>query len=67
MLDTLSVQASYHTYRAERISQSYGDEFNVQLAAKYRRFQALVKYADYHADRLLTDTAKFWFQLEHIW
>jgi len=67
VLDTLSFQASYHTYRAERISQDYGDEFNVQVAAKYGRFQALVKYAEYSADKLLTDTAKFWVQLEHVW
>jgi len=67
MLDTLSLQASYHTYRAERISQAYGDEFNIQVAAKYQRFQALVKYAEYSADRLFTDTAKFWVQLEHVW
>jgi len=67
MLDTLSLQTSYHSYRAERISQAYGDEFNIQVAAKYQRFQALVKYAEYSADRLFTDTAKFWVQLEHVW
>ena len=67
ILDTLSLQASYHSYRAERISLDYGDELNVQVSAKYRRFQALVKYAEYSADRLFTDTAKLWVQLEHTW
>ena len=67
VLDTLSFQASYHKYGAERISRAYGDEFNVQVTAKYQRFQALVKYAEYSADHLFTDTAKFWVQLEHVW
>ena len=67
VLDTLALQASYHDYESQRRSQAYGDEFNVQVAAKYRRFQALVKYAQYHGAGLLTDTAKFWVQVEHIW
>jgi hypothetical protein len=66
-LDTLSVQASYHQYQAERISQDYGDEVNLQLQGKWRRFLGLVKYANYSADRLFTDTAKLWVQLEYVW
>jgi hypothetical protein len=67
VLDTLSVQASYHTYEAERIARDYGSEINVQLQAKWQRFLATVKYADYAADGLLTDTAKFWAQVEYVW
>jgi hypothetical protein len=67
MLDTLGLQASYHMYEAERISQDYGSEYNVQLQAKWQRLLATLKYADYRADRLLTDTTKFWVQFEYVW
>jgi len=66
-LDTLTAQASYHTYEAERISFDYGTELNLQVQAKWHRFLGMVKYADYEADRLLTDTTKFWVQLEYVW
>lgn len=66
-LDTLSAQASYHQYQSERVSLDYGDELNLQLQVKYRRFLGTLKYADYDAHRLLTDTTKFWIQLEYAW
>jgi hypothetical protein len=66
-LDTLSAQASYHQYDAERGSLDYGDEADVQLQGKWHRFLGTLKYADYSADRLFTDTTKFWAQLEYIW
>jgi hypothetical protein len=67
VLDTLGLQASYHDYRAERTSQDYGSEIDVQLQAKWKRFAGLLKYADYSADGLFTDTSKFWVQVEYIW
>jgi hypothetical protein len=67
MLDTLALQASYHTYEAERIASDYGSEINVQLQAKWQRFLGAIKYADYDADRFQTDTAKFWAQVEYVW
>ena len=66
-LDTLAALASYHVYEAERVSLDYGAEINAQLQAKWRRFTALVKYADYDADRLFSDTTKFWAQVEYAW
>jgi hypothetical protein len=66
-LATLSALASYHVYEAERTSTDYGTELNAQIEAKWRRFTGLVKYADYEADELLTDTAKLWVQLEYVW
>jgi hypothetical protein len=66
-LDTLTAQASYHLYEAQRIAFDYGSEINVQLQAKWQRFLGTVKYADYHADRLLTDTKKLWVQLDYVW
>lgn len=66
-LDTLGAAASYHTYEAERISQDYGSEIDLQLQAKWKRFVGTLKYADYSADGLFTDTEKFWVQVEYIW
>lgn len=67
VLDTLGMAASYHEYEAERISMDYGSEINVSLQAKWKRFNGMLKYADYSADRLATDTTKFWVQVEYIW
>jgi hypothetical protein len=66
-LDTLSAQLSYHDYQAERISQNYGSEIDLQIQAKWQRFLGTVKYGDYDADALFTDTTKFWVQLEYVW
>jgi hypothetical protein len=49
-----------------------GSELNLQVQAKYRRFLALVKYADYDAEEGVTpvqyqDTTKFWVQVEYQW
>jgi len=66
-LETLSILASHHWYEAEHISSRYGVETNLQIQARWRRIDAMIKYADYDADRLLTDTAKFWIQLEYAW
>lgn len=66
-LDALSALASYHRYEAEHISLNYGSEINAQLQAKWGRFSGLLKYADYDADRLFTDTAKLWVQIDYVW
>ncbi len=66
-LETVALVASYHTYEAERISMDYGDEINVQLLAKLGKFSGILKYGDYRADELLTDTKKYWVQFEYVW
>jgi hypothetical protein len=66
-LDTLSAVASYHAYDAQKISQDYGDEINLQLQGKWQRVNLILKYADYNADSLLTDTTKWWAQVEYVW
>ncbi|HKE96443.1 MAG TPA: hypothetical protein VKB34_19195, partial [Povalibacter sp.] len=66
-LDTLAGQGSYHVFEAERTALDYGSEVDLQLQAKWQRFLGTLKYADYRADQFLTDTTKFWVQLEYIW
>jgi hypothetical protein len=66
-LDLLSIVGSYHRYAAERGSMRYGSEVDLQAQAKWRRVTGTLKYANYDADGLLTDTNKWWLQVEYIW
>ncbi|HJY42846.1 MAG TPA: hypothetical protein VJ303_16450 [Steroidobacteraceae bacterium] len=66
-LALLSVGASYHRYSAQRGSLRYGSEADLQAQAKWRRLTGTLKYADYQSDRLLTDTTKWWLQVEYVW
>ncbi|GFE80850.1 hypothetical protein GCM10011487_28500 [Steroidobacter agaridevorans] len=72
MLDTLSATVVYRDFESERLSQDLGDEVDLQLQAKYRRFVGLLKVALYEAHEGQTpaayqDTTKFWVQLEYVW
>ena len=67
LLDALSAVAVYHDYEAERGSLEYGSEIDLLLQARWQRWNAAIKYADYDADAWLTDTAKWWIQLEYAW
>jgi hypothetical protein len=70
-LETLSVTASWHDYKSERLSINYGDELNLQMQAKIRRFSGTLKYADYNAaattPAAVRDTKKFWAQIDFVW
>jgi Alginate export len=66
-LELLSIVASYHSYAAEHGSKHYGSEADLQAQAKWRRLTGTLKYANYRAASLLTDTTKWWLQVEYIW
>lgn len=66
-LETVSVIGSYHRYSAQQGSMRYGSEVDLQAQAKWQRVTGCLKYARYEADRLLTDTAKWWLQIEYVW
>jgi hypothetical protein len=65
--DALSFVASYHRYIAEHGATRYGSEADLQAQAKWRRLTGILKYASYRADHLLTDTTKWWLQVEYVW
>jgi hypothetical protein len=65
--EAFSVAVSYHRYVAEDGSMRYGSEADLQAQAKWRRLTGTLKYANYRADSLLTDTRKWWLQVEYIW
>lgn len=57
-------QAVWHDFSAEATGLDYGTEIDLSVSRKFaNRYDVLVKYADYSADDLFTDTAKFWLQL----
>jgi len=57
-------QAVWHDFSAEATGLDYGTELDLSVSWKFAgRFDVLIKYADYSADGLFTDTTKFWLQL----
>jgi hypothetical protein len=57
-------QAVWHDFSAEATGLDYGTEIDLSVSRKFAgRYEVLVKYADYSADGLFTDTTKFWLQL----
>jgi len=59
----LDLQAHYHQFKAAEQGQHYGNELDLQLAYSLNpQHQLLVKYADYQAKALFTDTRKVWLQ-----
>jgi hypothetical protein len=74
IFDTLGLVASYHEYEAEHISRDYGNEWNISLAAKHKRFNLMLKYADYEEGApvvgvapIARSTDKLWAQVEFVW
>jgi hypothetical protein len=69
VLDTLGFIVSYHDYNAEYVSADYGNEWNASIAAKHKRFNLMLKYADYQQGELISarTTAKLWAQIEFVW
>jgi hypothetical protein len=68
-LDTLGFIAAYHDYTAEQISADYGEEWNLSLAAKIKRVNLMLKFADYREGLRAAGrtTEKVWMQVEFIW
>ncbi len=60
----VTVQAAWHRYDSDRLVRHYGDELNLLASAKFGKTTASVRFADYRADRLATDTQKYWLQLD---
>ncbi len=62
-LDQLELMAFYHWLDAAEGEADYGKELDLQLSYNLNAQHAvLLKYADYQANSLHTDTSKFWLQ-----
>ena len=62
---TVAATAVFHDYEADVGSAHFGEELNLQLVARTERMALTVKYADYRADSLLTDTEKVWLSVDY--
>jgi len=62
---SLSALGWWHDFDAEQTSTHYGSELDVQLVARTEKMALTLKYADYRADVLLTDTTKFWLSVDY--
>ena len=59
-------QIAWHDYRATHGSVHYGSEWNASLGLPLAKgVSALLKLADYRADRHARDTRKLWLQVEY--
>lgn len=67
LFDSVSATAIYHRFEAERVSADFGSEIDFLVQARWSKWSALIKYADYQADGFATDTRKFWAQLEYVY
>ena len=70
--DNTVFDAAYHDYNAENTSADYGTEWNLQIGRTlkteketypFKEWSVSVKYADYDAEDLFTDTEKVWLTL----
>lgn len=62
----VALQLVWHDYQAEAIDMDYGSEWNASAAMKFgakKNYEAMLKFADYRADRFATDTTKVWVQV----
>jgi hypothetical protein len=71
-LDSLATTVVYHSFAAEHISANYGSECDFVLSGKWHHYAAMLKYANYTADKttpfsIARNTTKFWGQLEYVW
>ncbi len=70
-LETVSLSVVWHDYESDTASIDYGNEWDLQLSGKYRRFTGTLKYADYSAAATtplaVRDTRKLWAQLDFVW
>ncbi|QQG37281.1 MAG: alginate export family protein [Micavibrio aeruginosavorus] len=71
-LDNTVLDLVYHDYDAEDTSSDYGSEWNLQASRTFKtedstypfkEWSVSIKYADYDADDLYTDTEKLWLTL----
>jgi hypothetical protein len=58
------LQATYHRFRSDRLSQHYGNEIDLLASARFGRYTLSARYAEYRARRFATDTRKAWLQLD---
>jgi hypothetical protein len=63
-IDVLTLQATAHRFRSDRLGQHYGREIDLLASAKVGRTVFAARFADYRARQFATDTRKFWLSVD---
>jgi hypothetical protein len=63
--ESINLAGVYHQFEADFGSADYGDEVDLQLAAKAGRVTLTLKYASYDADSFSVDTDKLWLSMDY--
>ncbi|WP_298394913.1 hypothetical protein [Sphingobium sp.] len=63
-LSGVSLQAVWHRFDSDRLDQHYGNELNLLASAKVNKTTLSIRYADYDAKSMATDTKKLWVQAD---
>jgi hypothetical protein len=61
----VAVLAFFHDFEADLGGAHFGQELDAQLVARTERVALTLKYADYRADTLFTDTDKVWLSVDY--
>lgn len=63
-LKAVTVSATWHRYRSDRLAIRYGEEWNLMAMARWNKTLISVRYADYRREAFAADTRKFWVQAD---
>jgi hypothetical protein len=61
----IAATAFFHDFSADVGGAHFGEELDLQLVARTERVALTLKYADYRADALFTDTDKLWLSVDY--
>ena len=61
----VSAVAFFHDFAADAGGAQFGQELDVQLVARTERLALTLKYSDYRAAALFTDTEKLWLAVDY--
>jgi hypothetical protein len=62
---SVAATAFFHEFAADVGDADFGEELDVQLVARTERMALTLKYADYRAAALFTDTSKLWLSVDY--
>lgn len=62
---SVSATGFYHDFVSDAGSEPFGEELDLQLVARTERVALTLKYSDYRAQSLHTDTTKLWLSVDY--
>jgi hypothetical protein len=65
LFTNVAVLAFFHDFSSDVGGTHFGEELDAQLVARTERMVLTLKYADYRADTLFTDTDKLWLSVDY--